>query len=150
MRRVALLGFVLSPLVTGCVSHMIAVSNKLQGIEGNAPQYRVENLQAECERIYQVTPMLTLATMLEGPMECGDVASGESVPCDEFDTEEEKQARAQRLQVRKVQEAAARDADAACRAYEENPRDDALRRLAEEAVLRERGAERIGSGALEQ
>ena len=49
-----------------------------------------------------------------------------------------------------MQEAAARDADAAFRAYEENPSDDALRRLAEEAVLRERGAERIGSGALEQ
>ena len=140
-RRVVLLGFVLSPLMTGCVSHMIAASNKLQGIEGNEPRYQIENLAAECERIYEVTPMLMLATMLEGPMECGDVASGESVPCDEFDTEEEKQARAQRLQVRKVQEAAARDADAACRSYEENPRDDVLRRRAEEAVLREQAAE---------
>ncbi|MEL7298451.1 MAG: hypothetical protein AAGJ86_12385 [Pseudomonadota bacterium] len=40
-----------------------------------------------------------------------------------------------------MQEAAARDA--ACRAYDENPKDGALRHRAEDAVLREQAAERL-------
>ncbi|MDJ0748021.1 MAG: hypothetical protein QNJ11_00990 [Woeseiaceae bacterium] len=126
-------------LLAGCASQPEAISGSLHGTESDARMTDPQNLDEECLRIYQVLPMLMLAVMMEGPMDCGHPEyDTEPVPCDQFDSEEEKEARAHRLQVRKMQESAAREADSACRAYEEDREDEILRLRAEEAIARAR------------
>ncbi len=129
----------LVPLLSSCATQLISVTDKLQGTKNKTPMLNPQNLDEECVRIAEVLPLLTLTVMMEGPMDCGHPEyDSEPVPRDQFDSAAEKQARARRLQIRKVQEKAAREANEACIAYQADRTDTHLRTRAEQAVARSR------------
>lgn len=137
---------ILGALLSGCAAHPILATDEQRGTKNETAMMSPQNLEAECVRIAEVLPMLMLAVMLEGPMDCGDPEyDSEPVPCDQFDTEAEKQERARRLQIRKMQEEAAREASDACDAYEEDRDDAHLRARARQAIAR---ARETGNGQL--
>ena len=77
---------------------------------------RLESLDRACGLVQQAYPMLMLAVMGEGPMNCGD-HTGEYVDCDADDTPEERERQARRLEIRQGQEAVFKRASEACDAW---------------------------------
>lgn len=82
-------------------------------------------LDAECARVAKVYPLLMLAVMAEGPMNCG-THTGEEIDCDAGETPEQAAARAARLERRQLQEEAYKKADEACTAWRANKRSEPL------------------------
>jgi uncharacterized membrane protein len=74
-------------------------------------------LERECARVTEVYPLLMLAAMAEGPMDCGDPDSGVQVDCAAAETPAERAAHARRYAIRQYQEAAYKTADEACGAW---------------------------------
>jgi len=103
-------------------------------------------LERECVRVVtQVYPLLILAVMAEGPMDCGDQHGGEVVDCAANETPAERTAHARRLAIRQHQEAAYETADTACKAWRANPGDVALQDAAARAIA---GARATDDGRL--
>jgi hypothetical protein len=100
-------------------------------------------LQAECDRVTKVYPLLMLARMGEGPMDCGTSDDGSDyVDCAAGETAEEKAAHARRFAVRKIQEAAYGKADDACTAWRADRASAALREAAVAAIAEARATDR--------
>lgn len=74
-------------------------------------------LKKECARVSSVYPLLMLAVMAEGPMNCGNWEIDEVIDCDAELPASEKEVKAKRLKVRINQELVYQRADAACSAY---------------------------------
>ena len=107
-----------------------------------APADRVARLDRACELVQRAYPLLMLAAMAEGPMDCGDPHGGVSVDCDANDTPEERARQARRLEIRQRQEAVFKEASEACDAWIAD-RDSAAR---QEAVARTfRAAREVGT-----
>jgi hypothetical protein len=103
-------------------------------------------LDAECARVTKVYPLLMLASMMEGPVNCGQSDDGSDyVDCAEGETPQERAAHARRFEVRTWQEAGYKAADAACTAWEADKGSEALRQAAEAAIAE---ARRRDNGAL--
>lgn len=77
-------------------------------------------LERECARVTHIYPLLMLAAMAEGPMDCGDPDSGVEVDCAANETPAERAAHARRYAIRQYQEAAYKTADEACGAWRAN------------------------------
>ncbi len=93
---------------------------------------RVARLDRACALVQKAYPMLMLAVMAEGPMECGDPMQGESIDCDANDTPEQGARQAKRLEIRVRQEAVFKRASDACDAWAADRRSQTL----QEAALR--------------
>ena len=104
------------------------------------------NIDKECSRAIDVYLTLMMVVMLEGPVDCGDPASGESLDCRADETPVQKAARERRLAHRQYQEAGYKPAHDACVAYNENRKSEPLRQAAlaaiAEARKRDRGTSR--------
>jgi hypothetical protein len=100
-------------------------------------------LKEECQRVYKVYPLLMVATMLESPMECGDVASGESIDCDESLSDAEKAAKAERLKGRQAQEAGYKAAEEACMAWDKNKKSIEFTETAQTAIDNARALDKM-------
>jgi|GEM_PF-5672209 len=74
-------------------------------------------LERECARVTEVYPILMLAAMAEGPLDCGDHYSSVEVDCAANETPAERAAHARRYAIRQYQEAAYKTADEACVAW---------------------------------
>jgi len=83
---------------------------------------RLAQLDRACSLVQQAYPMLMLAAMAEGGMNCGDPDSGEFIDCDADDTPEQRVRQAQRLELRQQQEAVFEQASEACDAWAEDRR----------------------------
>lgn len=79
----------------------------------------LKRLDRGCEVVQKAYPLLMLAVMGEGPMDCG-TPDGPPVDCDANDTPEEAAKQAKRLEIRKRQEAAFKLASEACNLYSAN------------------------------
>jgi hypothetical protein len=101
------------------------------------------DVKAECARVHKVYPTLMLATMLEGPMNCGSSDDGsDPVDCAVNETPEEAAAHAGRYAIRQHQENAYKPADAACTAWEKDRTPAAsLIEAAKAAIATARGAD---------
>ena len=129
-------------LSAGCTAQLLKIAGQDTEQDARPAAVTAATLDAECQRISEIYPLLMMAVMLEGPMDCGiPHVDTEPVPCDQWDTEEEKAARAHRLQVRKMQEAAAKEASDACDVYEENKNDETAIQNAIESVKRSRATD---------
>jgi uncharacterized protein (DUF2126 family) len=91
-----------------------------QGDSGEAD--RLAQLDRACSLVQRAYPMLMLAAMAEGGMNCGDPDSGEFIDCDADDTPEQRARQAQRLEIRQNQEAAFKQASDACDAWAQDRR----------------------------
>jgi hypothetical protein len=107
-------------------------------------------LKDECQRVYKVYPLLMVASMLESPMECGDVASGESIDCDESLSDAEKAAKAERLKGRQTQEAGYKAAEEACMAWDKNKKSAEFAEAAKSAIGRARALDKMPLPASEK
>jgi hypothetical protein len=94
-----------------------------------ADREALKRLDRGCETVRKAYPLLMLAVMGEGPMNCAD-HSGEVVDCDADDTPEEAAKQAKRLEIRKRQEAAFKVASEACDLYSANRRLESAQRAA--------------------
>ena len=74
-------------------------------------------LDQACSRVQRAYPLLMLASMAEGTVDCGEPDSGEFVDCDADDTPEQRARQARRLEIRLNQEAAFKHASEACDAW---------------------------------
>ena len=99
------------------------------------------DLKAECARVYTVYPALMLATMLEGPVNCGNPEEDEVIDCAANETPEEKIAHARRFAIRQHQENAYKPADQACTAWEKDRKSPALIEAATAAIGAARAAD---------
>ena len=102
-------------------------------------------LEAECARVTEVYPLVMLARMAEGPMNCGTSDDGSDyVDCHAGETPQERAARERRLAIRKHQEAAYKKASDACDAWQADKERpdvrDALAAAIAEARATDRGA----------
>jgi len=88
-----------------------------------------EQLDRGCALVQKAYPLLMLAVMAEGPMDCG-THTGEYVDCDANDTPEEAARQAKRLEIRKRQEAAFKVASEACDLYSANRKLESAQRAA--------------------
>lgn len=79
-------------------------------------------LDQACSLVQRAYPMLMLASMAEGGMNCGDPDSGEFVDCDANDTPEQRVRQAKRLEIRQNQEAVFKTASEACDAWTDDRR----------------------------
>ena len=79
----------------------------------------LKQLDRGCAQVQKAYPLLMLAVMAEGPMNCGE-PGGEIVDCDAGDTPEEAAKQAKRLEIRKRQEAVYQRASEACDLYTAN------------------------------
>jgi hypothetical protein len=79
-------------------------------------------LDQACALVQRAYPMLMLAAMAEGPVNCGDPDSGEFIDCDAGDTPEQRARQGRRLEIRQHQEAVFKDASEACDAWGEDRR----------------------------
>src|SRR5688572_19609409 len=101
------------------------------------------SLRAECNRVVEVTPLLMLSVMAEGPMNCSDSHDGsEFIDCDPDATPAEKAAQARRVAVRQYQEAAYQKAYDACDAWQADRKSPALREAAAAAIAGARATDR--------
>ena len=99
-------------------------------------------LERECTRVsQQVYPLLILAVMAEGPMDCGDHHSGEVVDCAANENPAERAAHARRYAIRQRQEAAYKTANDACGAWRANRGDGALQDAAAQAIAAARATD---------
>ena len=99
-------------------------------------------LHAECARVAKVHPLLIIAVMAEGPVDCGDPESGVPVDCAADETPEQKKAHALRWELRKYQEAGYKAADAACRDWRAYPKSDDMRAIAASAIAEARARDK--------
>jgi hypothetical protein len=90
---------------------------------------RLKQLDRGCETVQKAYPLLMLAVMGEGPMDCG-THTGEYVDCDAGDTPEEAAKQAKRLEIRKRQEAVFQRASEACDLYTANRKLESAQRAA--------------------
>lgn len=131
MRLNIIFFFILAALLTGCTAQLLKVAPGKTATQTIDPK----TLKEECDRIEEIYPLLMLAAMMEGPMTCGDPHMGEELySCDEDESLEENAKRAHRQKVREKQELAAKNADIACDAYEEDMTDPVLEKAARDAV----------------
>ena len=100
----------MNPLASAAALLLLA-----QGDSGEAD--RLAQLDRACSRVQQVYPLLMLAAMAEGGMNCGDPDSGEFIDCDANDTPDQRERQAKRLEIRQTQEAAFKQASEACDAW---------------------------------
>jgi hypothetical protein len=99
-------------------------------------------LDQACTLVQRAYPVLMLAAMAEGTVNCGDPDSGEFIDCDAGDTPEQRARQARRLEIRQGQEAVFKEASEACDAWGEDRR--SLDR--QEAVIRTyRAARAVGT-----
>jgi hypothetical protein len=89
----------------------------------------LKRLDRGCEAVQKAYPLLMLAVMAEGPMNCG-THSGEYVDCDAGDSPEEAAKQARRLEIRKRQEAVFKQASDACDLYAANRKLESAQRAA--------------------
>ena len=103
----------------------------LLALAAAAPRDRqaLKQLDRGCETIRKAYPLLMLAVMAEGPMNCG-THTGEYVDCDADDTPEEAAKQAKRLEIRKRQEAVFQRASEACDLYSANRKLESAQRAA--------------------
>jgi hypothetical protein len=100
------------------------------------------DLQAECKRVHMVYPRLMLATMAEGPMNCGTSDDGgDEVDCAVGETPDQKVAHARRYAIRQHQEMAYKAASAACVAWDKDPASHELVATATQAIAAARIAD---------
>jgi len=104
-----------------------------------------DDLRAECARVAKVYPILMIAAMAEGPVDCGDPESGESVDCAAGETPEQKKAHALRWELRKYQEAGYKAADAACDDWRAYPKSDDMRAIVASAIAEARSRDKATS-----
>ena len=84
---------------------------------------RLAQLDRACSLVHRAYPLLMLAVMAEGVVNCsGDPDSGEFVDCDANDTPGQRVRQAQRLEIRQNQEAVFKQASEACDAWAEDRR----------------------------
>lgn len=119
---------------------MAALLALAQGASDGAD--RIARLQGGCDLIQQAYPLLILAVMGEGPLDCGEPDSGVVVDCNANDTPEQRARRAQRFEIRQRQEAVFKQASDACNAWAADRQAPAL----QDAVVRTfRAARAIGT-----
>ena len=98
----------------------------LLGESASAASGRIAQLERACAMVQRAYPMLMLAVMAEGPVDCRGHHDAEPVPCDANDTPEQRARQARRLEIRQRQEAAFKPASEACFAWEADRRSAAL------------------------
>jgi hypothetical protein len=98
-----------------------------------ADRARLHQLDRGCEQVQRAYPLLMLAAMAEGPMDCG-THTGEPVDCDADDTPEEAAKQARRLELRTRQEAVFKLASEACDLYTANRGLESAQRAAASAL----------------
>ncbi|MEA1014756.1 hypothetical protein [Sphingosinicella sp. LY1275] len=89
----------------------------------------LKQLDRGCAEVRKAYPLLMLAAMAEGPMNCG-THTGDYVDCDASDTAEEAAKQAKRLEIRKRQEAVFERASEACDLYAANRKLESAQRAA--------------------
>jgi hypothetical protein len=89
----------------------------------------LKQLDRGCAQVRKAYPLLMLAAMAEGPMNCGS-HTGDFVDCDANDTPEEAAKQAKRLEIRKRQEAVFARANEACDIYSANRKLESAQRAA--------------------
>lgn len=89
----------------------------------------LKQLDAGCARVQKAYPLLSLAVMAEGPMNCGE-PGGEPVDCDAGDSPEAAARQAKRLEIRKRQEKVFARASEACELYSKNRKLESAQRAA--------------------
>jgi hypothetical protein len=94
-----------------------------------ADREQLNQLDRGCALVQRAYPLLMLAAMAEGPMDCG-THTGESVDCDAGDTPDEAARQARRLEIRTRQEAVFKRASEACDLYTANRRLESAQRAA--------------------
>jgi hypothetical protein len=94
---------------------------------------RLAQLDRACDLVQRAYPLLMLAAMAEGPMDCGDPNSGVVVDCDSNDTPEESARQARRLEIRQRQEKAFKTASEACDAWAADRKSPTLQQAAARA-----------------
>ncbi len=97
------------------VTSLLIAASLAQG--ASAESDRITRLNRACEIVQRAYPLLMLAVMAEGPMDCGDPDSDEFLDCDANDTPEQSARQAQRLEIRQRQEAVFKEASEACDAW---------------------------------
>jgi hypothetical protein len=126
----------------------IASAFALLALAAAAPGDRetLKRLDRGCAVVQKAYPLLMLAAMGEGPMDCG-THTGEYVDCDADDTPEEAAKQARRLEIRKRQEAAFKVASEACDLYSANRRLESAQKAAASGLALARQA---GTGLPEE
>jgi hypothetical protein len=96
----------------------VASALALIALAAAAPADRetLKQLDRGCEQVQKAYPLLMLAAMGEGPMNCA-THTGDYVDCDAGDTPEEAAKQAKRLEIRQRQEAVFKRASEACDLY---------------------------------
>ena len=89
----------------------------------------LKRLDRGCAVVQKAYPLLMLAVMGEGKMDCG-AHTGEYVDCDAGDSPEEAAKQAKRLEIRKRQEAVFEQASRACDLYSANRKLESAQRAA--------------------
>lgn len=89
----------------------------------------LKELDRGCAQVRKAYPLLMLAAMAEGPMNCGS-HTGDYVDCDANDAPEEAAKQAQRLEIRKRQEAVFARASEACDLYSANRKLESAQQVA--------------------
>jgi hypothetical protein len=84
-------------------------------------QADLQSLTRGCALVQKAYPLLMLAVMAEGPMSCG-THTGDDVDCDANDTPAQAAKQAERLEIRKRQEAVFQRASQACDLYASHPK----------------------------
>ncbi|WP_324750732.1 hypothetical protein SH591_04665 [Sphingomonas sp. LY54] len=102
----------------------------------------LKQLDRGCAEVRKAYPLLMLAAMAEGPMNCGS-HTGDFVDCDANDAPEEAAKQAKRLEIRKRQEAVFARASEACDLYTANRKLESAQRAAAAglALVREVGTD---------
>ena len=82
----------------------------------------LKRLDAGCAQVQKAYPLLMMAAMAEGPMDCGTPDTG-PVDCDAGDSPENAARQAKRLEIRKRQERVFETASTACDLYAKHRKD---------------------------
>ena len=93
-----------------------------------ADREALKRLDRGCELVQKAYPLLMLAAMAEGPVDCG--TPGEPVDCDANDSPEEAAKQAKRLEIRERQEKVFKTASEACDLYSANRKLESAQRAA--------------------
>jgi hypothetical protein len=92
-------------------------------------QVETKSLNDGCAQVQRAYPLLMLAVMAEGSMNCG-THTGDDVDCEANDTPEQAARQAKRLKLRKRQEAIFQRASDACDLYAAHPQLESARQAA--------------------
>jgi hypothetical protein len=120
-----------------------AAALALFAVAAAAPADRATRQQLDrgCALVQEAYPLLMLAAMAEGPMDCG-AHTGEPVDCDAGDSPEEAAKQAKRLEIRQRQEAVFKVASEACDLYSANRKLESAQRAAAMAIA---AARKVGT-----